>query len=112
MPISGLVVSLTAEGDARRDAIDAIAADQRIEIGESSAHRMALVVETVSKDEDRQVWEWLNDLAGVVLVEVAFVAFDQPSIESPPDAPAPCSTNVMSSSLRGTEPWMPNGENS
>lgn len=79
MPVSGLVVSLAEEPELRQLAIDAIGRESRIEIGSIHSNRMAIVIDTASSDEDKQLWNWLMDLPGVVFVDVALVAFEQPS---------------------------------
>jgi len=77
MPISGLVVSLTADPKLREQATSTIASDPRVEVGTTTTQQVAIVVETSSSVEDRQFWQWLNDLPGVCFVTVAFVGFEQ-----------------------------------
>lgn len=85
MPISGLVVTLSDNDTERADALAALRRDRRIELGitepeQQHAMRIPIVVDTRSNDEDKQVWQWLNDLAGVVFVDVALVGFESDSI--------------------------------
>ena len=82
MPISGLVVTLAPDHKIREHALEAIAADPRVEMGEQLSHRLAIIVETSSSAEDRLFWHWLNELSGVEFVEVAFVGFDEPSADT------------------------------
>ena len=85
MPISGLVVFLSEDSETRVHALEAIAADARIEVGEFVAGKMSLAVETNSSAEDREIWDWLNNLPGVAFVQVAFIAFeggDAPAAET------------------------------
>ncbi len=77
MPVSGLVVSLSDEPQLRAGALSVIGRESRITMGICEENRLAIVVETVSSEEDRQLWEWLGDLPGVTFIEVAFVGFDQ-----------------------------------
>ena len=77
MPVSGLVVSLSDEPQLRADALSVIGREPRITMGICEENRLAIVVETVNSDQDRQLWEWLGDLPGVTFVEVAFIGFDQ-----------------------------------
>ena len=90
MPISGLVVSLCDEAKRRSEALDVIRRESRITMGDLEANRLAIVLDTESREEDKQVWDWLNALPAVTFVEVAFVGFEQHE-ESPPgrmdDAP-------------------------
>ncbi len=76
MPISGLVVSLASDPLLRDSALAAIRQELRIEIGTIKLHKMAIVVDTQSTDEDKQIWEWLNTLPGVTFVDVALVGFE------------------------------------
>ncbi|WP_442510957.1 hypothetical protein SH528x_002608 [Novipirellula sp. SH528] len=84
MPISGLVVTLSDSDTERADAIDAMRREPRIELGISEleqtvASRIPIVVDTQSNEDDKQVWQWLNDLPGVVFVDVALVGFEDNS---------------------------------
>ena len=90
MPISGLVVSLTAEAAMRENARAIIASHPNVEVGETGNCRMAIAVETNSREEDQAFWQWLNELPGVSMVDVAFVAFDSDA----PGQPAGASPDV------------------
>ena len=79
MPISGLVVSLSADATQRDAAKSKIAADPRVQLGESAPQRLAIALETATEDEDRHFWRWLNAISGVEFVEVAFIGFDTDS---------------------------------
>ena len=76
MPVSGLVVSLSDRDDARENAIAAIRQESRIEIGAIHSRRMAVVMDTDSSDEDKELWNWLSTLPGVVFVDVVMVGFE------------------------------------
>ena len=78
MPVSGLVLSLCDGPQPRADALSAIHGERRITMGVLDANRLAIVLDTASSEEDRQLWDWLGSLAGVSFVEVAFVGFEQP----------------------------------
>lgn len=77
MPISGLVVSLCDEPEPRAKTLAVIGQDPKITMGVLEANRLAVVLDTVSHDEDKQLWNWLESLAGVSFLEVAFVGFEQ-----------------------------------
>jgi nitrate reductase NapAB chaperone NapD len=77
MPISGLVITL-ADDDARCDAaLVALRQHGAITLGPQTGPRLPVVVETDSDDEDRQVWEWLQSLPGVLQVDVAMIHFEE-----------------------------------
>ena len=77
MPVSGLVVSFTDQPALREKAMDAIRDEPRIEIGVAKSRRMAIVIDTASSDEDKQLWNWLQELPGVVFVDVVMVGFEE-----------------------------------
>ncbi|TWU24069.1 hypothetical protein Pla52o_19920 [Novipirellula galeiformis] len=84
MPISGLVVTLSDNATERADVLSSLRRDPRIELGinepeQQHAVRIPIVVDTPSNDEDKQVWQWLNRLPGVVFVDVALVGFESDS---------------------------------
>ena len=83
MPVSGLVVILNDEPRPRAEALEAIGREARITRGALEANRLAVVLDTASSAEDRQVWDWLGSLPGVTFVEVAFVGFEQPGSALP-----------------------------
>ena len=76
MPVSGLVVSFAADAQLRESAIQLIRSEPRIEVGTFAHNKLAIVVDTTSSEEDKQLWEWLNTLPGVVFVDVALVGFE------------------------------------
>ena len=77
MPVSGLVVTLADQSGVRENAINAIRNEPRIEIGVTQSGRMAIVVDTASDEEDKQLWQWLNRLPGVAFVDVVMVGFEE-----------------------------------
>ena len=78
MPVSGLVVSLSDEPNPRVAALVVIGREPRITVGVSAGNRLAIVLDTDSSEQDKQLWDWLDSLPGVSFLEVAFVGFDQP----------------------------------
>ncbi|MFK7959734.1 MAG: hypothetical protein AB8G96_04345 [Phycisphaerales bacterium] len=63
-------------------ALAAIADQPAFELGERVDDRIAAVLETSDEDHNRDVWRWLNDLAGVHHVDVVFVSLETPPGES------------------------------
>jgi nitrate reductase NapAB chaperone NapD len=47
-----------------------------ITVGERSDDRIAIVVDSDSKDHDADIWDWLSNLPGVGEIKIAFVGFD------------------------------------
>jgi nitrate reductase NapAB chaperone NapD len=77
MPVSGLVVSLSPQSELRAAAIASLGREPRIEIGVVESGKMAIVVDTESADEDKQLWNWLHTIPGVVFVDVVMVGFEE-----------------------------------
>jgi nitrate reductase NapAB chaperone NapD len=82
MPVSGLVVSLKSDLTLREEAIAAIRKESRIEVGVIEGRRMAIVIDTTSTDDDKQLWCWLAALPGVTFVDVAMVGFEDQDDDS------------------------------
>ncbi|WP_390895543.1 chaperone NapD [Stieleria tagensis] len=76
MPISGLVVVFEGPTDRHADSLGQLASHPAIEVGQTNGHRCAIVIESHSKHQDQQLWEWVHSLPGVQNVSVAFVGFD------------------------------------
>lgn len=76
MPISGLVVTLSDDPSLHKIALDQLASDPRLTLGELHGNRLPVVAET---DTVRQgtnlVREELLDIPGVVFVDVVSVDF-------------------------------------
>lgn len=83
MPISGLVVTLNEDSRSRTETLDEIGREPRITLGVLAANRLAIVLDTKSSEEDRQLWDWLGGLSGVSFLDVTFVGFE-PATESLP----------------------------
>lgn len=77
MPISGLLITLDRDPAKRADALAALQRHPSIDLGEGEDHRIPIVVDTPSSDEDRAVWNWLHELPGVTFVDVVYVHFDE-----------------------------------
>lgn len=77
MPISGLLITLDRDRSQRASALAALRDHPSIDVGDGEDHRVPIVVDTLSSDEDRTVWEWLHELPGVMFVDVVYVYFDE-----------------------------------
>lgn len=93
MWISSLVVTLGESSEIRRPVIDSLQAIHSLTVGESpSPNRIPVVVEAGDAHESRYWCEWIEQLPGVVKVDVAFVSCDDdPKLEA-----APCESVVES----------------
>lgn len=77
MPISGLVVTLCSDDSRCHETLAALQSHEGIQLGPREDDRLALVLETPDSQSDRQVWEWLQSLPGVVQIEIAVIHFDE-----------------------------------
>lgn len=76
MVTSALVVTLESDAAARRAAIDALAADARLTLGEALGVRLPVVAETSGLAAAEALAEDLARVTGVFAVDVVLVDFD------------------------------------
>lgn len=86
MPVSGLVITFEGEVSEYSETVAALASQRQIDLGARQHAKLALVLDTASSEEDKQVWEWVQNLPGVQDVALAFVAFDDSEV---PDSEVP-----------------------
>jgi nitrate reductase NapAB chaperone NapD len=72
MSISGLLITLADDPRASEAAISALQADPRIDVGERRGPYLPVVADTTGKRENQGLWDELNDLAGVINVNLVF----------------------------------------
>lgn len=48
-----------------------------VEIGDAGGSKLAIVVDSVDKRRDQEVWNTVRELPGVIDLAVAMVAFDE-----------------------------------
>jgi hypothetical protein len=73
MSISGVVITLSENADARANALAVLATDARLQIGEPVGTRLPVVIETGDATEAEDLVRDLFDLAGVSFVDVVSV---------------------------------------
>jgi len=89
MSISGLVVTLTADADRADDTIRRLRAEPWLELGPRSGQRLAIVAETGSTRDDRELLERVAAVPGVLSAHVVFVQVVPPSGPAEPQDPSP-----------------------
>ena len=94
MPISGLVITYTDCNSQSEEALATLRADPRIELGERNGPLQPIVIDTSDRDEDRVLRESLQDLDGILKIDVVFVHVD----EADGARLKPTATSVSSSS--------------
>ncbi|MGZ3419807.1 MAG: hypothetical protein ACXWUG_18415 [Polyangiales bacterium] len=76
MTVSGLVVTLADDDDARARALAALACDPRVTCGEPQGLRLPVVTETTSLNEAEELFDALKVLQGVSFVDVVSIDFE------------------------------------
>ena len=89
MPISGLAITLSVDEARALSAQQAMADEQRVEIGPRNGRRLAATIETASQDEDRRLREWMTALDGVEHIDIVFIHFDDADDREAPSTCAP-----------------------
>ncbi len=77
MWISSFVVTLPPTEESAKSVLRALAAIPVFTLGERQGARLPVVVEAPDGSMSRYWHEWVEQLPGVVQVEVAFVSFDE-----------------------------------
>lgn len=72
MPVSGLVLTLSAEPGQDDRALRALAGHPMIDIGDRQGPRLPIVVDSPTDEEDKAVWEWLHQCPGVLFVDLVY----------------------------------------
>lgn len=75
MAISGLVVTLSND-TAAAATLSVLSSDPRLTLGEQFGRRIAVVAETPSAHEDRELFDELRAMPGITQVDVTFVHLD------------------------------------
>jgi nitrate reductase NapAB chaperone NapD len=76
MTISGLLITLADDSQASETAISALEADPRIDVGERRGPYLPVVTDTEGPQEHRRLWDELNELDGVLTVNLVFTHLD------------------------------------
>jgi nitrate reductase NapAB chaperone NapD len=74
--IGGLVISLEKEAAACETFVATLRAHPAIEVGDSHGNKIAIVVESASKYEANEIWEWLHQFPEVAAVNMAFASVE------------------------------------
>ena len=77
MWISSFVVTLPVSEEPAEAVLRALAAIPVFTLGERQGSRLPVVVEAPDGSTSRYWHEWVEQLPGVIQVEVAFVSFDE-----------------------------------
>ncbi len=84
MWISSFVVTVTDDIAIRRAVIEALHAIPSLTVGETPIlGRVPVVVEADDSQQSRYWYEWVEQLPGVVKIDVAFVSCDEGDYEEP-----------------------------
>ncbi|MEZ6074483.1 MAG: hypothetical protein R3C56_02060 [Pirellulaceae bacterium] len=81
MPISGLVVVLDAPNGPFLGTLQAAARPRGDRRWEITDNHIAIVVDSTSNQHDQEIWQWVQELPGVLDIRIAFVGFDEATSE-------------------------------
>ena len=76
MAISGLVLTLTDDDAQRAQAMLSLAALPELDLGDLAGLRLPVVADTPDRRADRDLFERLQAMPGVLFADVAYVWFD------------------------------------
>jgi nitrate reductase NapAB chaperone NapD len=76
MPISGLVITFKQAVGLCEQTAELLRAHAAIELGAADGNKLAIVVESASKEQDQEIWNWVRQLPMVADVSVAFIGLD------------------------------------
>ncbi|WP_196784677.1 hypothetical protein [Crateriforma conspicua] len=65
------------------EAVETLRAMPEVDLGQVRDNKLAIVVDTVSKTQDRNVWDAVQQLPNVTDLAIAMVAFDEDKDENP-----------------------------
>ena len=75
MPVIGGVLHLSGDQTLQERALDFLNQHPRITTGDRNADRLAVVVESDSRAEDKSIWTALEEHPGIVFASVIFADF-------------------------------------
>jgi len=76
MPISGLVITFHTLVEDNASAVSVIESIPEVELGDSSGHKLAIVVDSANADRDREIWNAVQQLPEVAEIAVALIGFE------------------------------------
>jgi nitrate reductase NapAB chaperone NapD len=77
VPVSGLVITFSSDIAHHGETMEQLAGEPAIEIGDAVGPKLAIVVDSDTRDHDREIWNWVRNLPGIAMVDVAFVGFEE-----------------------------------
>ena len=78
MATNGLLINLSDDKSMSEAAIAEMTACQKIEIGERNERWLPIVVEADGVGDSHDIHEWIENLPGVVAVDVIFASVEEP----------------------------------
>ena len=77
MPVAGLVLTLSCDGGARDALFETLRGMQGLTVGPRKGAQVALVLETATLREQRDVWDALSETPGVAGIQLAYAHLDE-----------------------------------
>ncbi len=75
MPVLSAVLTMSPDPRTRAELLRTLALDPRLSLGDPVEDRLPLVLESASREEDRQLWDQVAHSPGVVHCELAYADF-------------------------------------
>jgi nitrate reductase NapAB chaperone NapD len=85
VPISGLVLVFESAEALNDQALERLRSQPCISVGPRENEKVAIVVDSISKEHDIEIWNEIRDIPGVVDIRIAFVGFDDLIEDSEPE---------------------------
>ena len=79
MPINGLLINLSDDEVLAAVTVDLMRKSGKLEMGELADRYLPVVVEASNVGVSHDVHEWIDDLPGVVSVDVIFASVEEPN---------------------------------
>lgn len=89
MPVAGLVLTLCDDEGLRAHAIETLAADARVTVGDlRRGAKLPVVTEAKSLAEQQELWQALENTPGVLVVDLAFQDFSDVEAHTSEELPS------------------------
>lgn len=75
MPVLGAVLQLSQEPELQRDALDFLNSLSALTLGEPGERGIPVVLESETREQDRDLWEQLGDHPGILFCAVVYADF-------------------------------------
>lgn len=78
MPICGLVITLDPDETFAANGLRELSRHPRVLVGERVQSRLPIVIDTVTREQDQAMWDWLGGVEGVMRADVVYADLECP----------------------------------